>query len=481
MNRVSSRQIELIAQTGPWTPASPVPLWPIGVLALVGLLTPNPLLTAASIGCVGVFVRLLWIPGEPPAMLFAVLYQWISVVAEVFQADWEGVDINAVAQYAPTLETTIWLSLIGLTVLSIGLRLGRGRMPTGVLRRVDREQTIISIPKVARLYAVAYAFSIAYPVLIRILPPGRQIFLAATDVRWVFFFILTYLVFAKKSQWKYFWIPFAIEFIGGIGFFSGFKTVFFFTFIAVLFSDTVRVTFRSAALGGALAIVLLGFGLLWTNVKGDFRTFLSQGTSTQSVRVSEAAKYRKFVDLVGEVDAEDLSQSFEPMLERLAYVDIFSAAVDYVPDQRPHTGGEIWGNALSHIFQPRIFFPGKPPLINDAVRTNRYTGLSFTTKGTSVSMGYMADSYIDFGPYFMYIPVLLLGLLWGKMYRFFVFRSSLVLLGMGMGTVVMVQASKFGMEAVKLIGSTVMIFLVFVSFLVVADRYAAKWMLTNGQ
>jgi len=91
-------------------------------------------------------------------------------------------------------------------------------------------------------------------------------------------------------------------------------------------------------------------------------------------------------------------------------------------------------------------------------------------------MGYMADSYIDFGPYFMYVPIFLLGLTWGLMYRFFIVRSSFILLGLGMSTVIMVQASNFGAEAIKLIGGTVLIFLVFATLMFLVERDVVQWM-----
>jgi hypothetical protein len=434
------------------------------------------LLTAASIGSLALFIRLLWVPGEPPAMLFAVLFQWVAVTTEVFLADWQGVAVNENAAYAAPLEATIWMALLGLVVLAVGLRLGRGHLRFDVSERVAEETPRLSIPRVAQLYAAGYLFSVIYPFLLNFLPPARQIFLAATDVRWVFFFLLAYLVFSRGRRWAYFWIPFGIEVIGGIGFFSQFKVAFFFAFIAVLFSGGLRLTSRRIAVGGVFVATLVVLGLFWTTIKGDLRTFLNQGTTTQSVRVSDVEKYRKFVDLMGEVRPEDLARSVEPMLERMAYVEIFSAAVDHVPDRQPHSDGEIWGNALGHIFKPRIFFPNKEPVPDDAVRTNRYTGLSFTTRGTSVSMGYMADSYIDFGPYFMYVPIFLLGLTWGLMYRFFIVRSSFILLGLGMSTVIMVQASNFGAEAIKLIGGTVLIFLVFATLMFLVERDVVQWM-----
>jgi hypothetical protein len=41
-------------------------------------------------------------------------------------------------------------------------------------------------------------------------------------------------------------------------------------------------------------------------------------------------------------------------------------------------------------------------------------------QGTSISMGYIAEAYIDFGPILMFLPMTLLGCLFGFIYRWLV-------------------------------------------------------------
>ena len=64
----------------------------------------------------------------------------------------------------------------------------------------------------------------------------------------------------------------------------------------------------------------------------------------------------------------------------------------------PHENGALWLDAITRPFMPRLFFPSKTA-INDSERTNYYTGLAVAgaEEGTSISLGYVAESYIDFG------------------------------------------------------------------------------------
>ena len=98
----------------------PASLWALfGMLAALGLLTTNPLLTTTSILLLPVFMSLLWRPGETPVLLFAVSFQWLQVTAKVFHADVLRLDVTELSSYAigselPSVERAVWLGLFGL-------------------------------------------------------------------------------------------------------------------------------------------------------------------------------------------------------------------------------------------------------------------------------------------------------------------------------------------------------------------------------
>ena len=70
---------------------------------------------------------LLWRPRESPVLLFVVVYQWLQASIKIFHANWIGVDISNFASYGGDIELAIELSLVGIVVLAIGMRLGAGR------------------------------------------------------------------------------------------------------------------------------------------------------------------------------------------------------------------------------------------------------------------------------------------------------------------------------------------------------------------
>ena len=78
--------------------------------------------------------------------------------------------------------------------------------------------------------------------------------------------------------------------------------------------------------------------------------------------------------------------------------------------------------------------------------------MSGAEAGTSISLGYMAESYIDFGSIGMFAPILLLGLLYGFIYRFFL-QGPLIFLGFSMATAILVFGA-YNLETsnIKLVG-----------------------------
>ncbi len=78
---------------------------------------------------------------------------------------------------------------------------------------------------------------------------------------------------------------------------------------------------------------------------------------------------------------------------------------------------------------PRFLFPDKP-VLDDSERTRTYTGMNVAgmEQGTSIGIGYIGESYVDFGPVKMFAPIFLLGLLYGLIYRFFVTKTRYTLL-----------------------------------------------------
>jgi hypothetical protein len=85
----------------------------------------------------------------------------------------------------------------------------------------------------------------------------------------------------------------------------------------------------------------------------------------------------------------------------------------------PHTNGAIIEGALVHLVTPRFLFPDKGDLPSDSEMVRLYSGMhvASTEDNTSIAFGYAAESYVDFGLPWMFLPVLIYGLVMGAAYQ----------------------------------------------------------------
>ena len=112
-------------------------------------------------------------------------------------------------------------------------------------------------------------------------------------------------------------------------------------------------------------------------------------------------------------------------LDRLQYTYHLAKTMDQVPAVIPHQNGANWGSTLVFILTPRILNPDKG-IYDASIKASKYSGIQYSgrKRGVSISLGYFADGYIDFGYVGMFIPLLILGLIYGSSYYFFIRKSS---------------------------------------------------------
>jgi hypothetical protein len=68
----------------------------------------------------------------------------------------------------------------------------------------------------------------------------------------------------------------------------------------------------------------------------------------------------------------------------------------------------------------------------------------------------MAESYIDFGPVGMFVPIFLLGVFYGLIYRYFIARKNFRVLGFALGTALLLTVHQdFGASNAKIVGGIV--------------------------
>jgi hypothetical protein len=106
--------------------------------------------------------------------------------------------------------------------------------------------------------------------------------LALAALRWAFFFMLALAYFVHGwGRGPLFPIAFLLELATGLGgYFSDFKTVFFVTVLCA--SHPASGFVQNAARLGVMVVLTVTLGMVWTAVKGEYRTFVSGGRRSRS-------------------------------------------------------------------------------------------------------------------------------------------------------------------------------------------------------
>ncbi|CAN5213297.1 hypothetical protein BH11PSE14_BH11PSE14_02710 [soil metagenome] len=455
MNRIAFMPATPARQRGPVLAASIV-------LLVLAFSSANILLTLGSLALMVLLVRLLWRPGEPPALLFAMGYHWMQASILVFYADVKGRSLDTLG-YGPQITAATWLTLAGVLAVALGMRLGAqrnyGEVASGSVSAIA---TLLSVRRLFVACLTGIALSLLATRFAYVIPGLIQPILALTLLRWVVEFLLAYTVLAQQRGFGLLAIVFVVEVaIGFLGFFSDFKTVLIIMLLAALTSpgSLQGLRLRTAIL---LGIVVLSLGIVWTGVKAEYRDFLNQGSGQQVVLVPVSERVDKLAQLVGDMTRERLGDSVVALVERVTYVYYFGQAMETVPSNLPYERGLLWREAIGSALVPRLINPAKR-VIDDSERTSYYTGnrVSGAEEGTSISLGYVAESYIDFGSVLMMAPLFLWGLFAGWLYRILVRSTRYPLVGYGCGAVlVSLGAATLEQSNLKMVSAYLLGFLV---------------------
>lgn len=441
-----------------------IEIWTLMALSFVVIsyISKNPALTLVALVCVPLLYVLLWRISEPPVLFLAVCLQWLQVSMGIFHANYQGLTIQDSA-LSWTADDAIWLSLAGILVLAGGIRTSLFGMRSYGFEIVEEQVNQISPRRVWMLYLILLFLSFAMKEFIWLIPRLSQFLHHLLSVKWVFFFVLAFVTLMRKEGGQYILAAFLIEVAFGLtGFFAGFLTPFFILGLAYFARDT-RLPLRKLMIIIIAFLIVLYLSVVWSAIKSEYRDYVSLGTGTQTVRVPIDERASKLFELYNDMELSDYGHGVEALVNRVAYTKFFSYVLSQVPQNIPHANGNMWGNAVSHIFLPRLLFPDKPRLELDTVITEKYTRLILIIPGgwdTNIPMGYMVESYIDFGKVFMFVPIFLVGMLWGLIYRIFLISGSNLIFRYGACVAILLQAIQFEITTTKLLGGMLMGFIV---------------------
>ena len=124
-----------------------------------------------------------------------------------------------------------------------------------------------------------------------------------------------------------------------------------------------------------------------------------------------------------------------------------------------------WQDAVEHVAKPRFLFPNKAALSDTEVyvRLARGDASEQMRLGTSISVGYMAENFVDFGFPGMLGGLFVLGLIYGLVIRYFLALKVPWILREGVvwDSSFSVAHNGVEMSLPKILGATVMFFLVY--------------------
>ena len=390
---------------------------------LLGLLLfPNGFYLFLPVATIYLTLYLLQQPYKPAVFSLVAIQHFLQIIAGVWLCNYLGKDIdyNTFSRSTATIA-----ACFGLLFLLAPILYFQSKIPLQSIGSLRNYTNNFSTQKIIFAYLISFFLSTTFGALAFFFSGLTQLLVSLVKIRWLLFLLLGFQCFLKNEKKNIFFAFVLLEFlVGFISFFSDFKTVIYFLVILLL-SFVEKLNFKQVFYVIIIGFLLGTFGLYWTNIKGDYRSYLNGGTINQVVNVEKSDALGKLYDLSRNVDNSKLDASAIQMLDRIQYTYHFAKTIDRIPSVLPFENGANWLRSLEFTTTPRFLNPGKPNY-DATTKTKFYTGLSYlgSDRGVSFSLGYFADCYIDFGIYGMMFMLMAVGILYGLMYNYFLKNSS---------------------------------------------------------
>lgn len=419
----------------------PVPLWLMMlsmIFMLMGLNSIYPLLTTACAVTLPICASLLLFRGESPILFACCATQWMQIAIALVYCDFTGVDLSSVLQ-APEVDRAAAYCLAATLALALGMRvaLSSSQRNEIVGNVVLSNSQHWNMTRVFQMWLICFVVGSIADAVGWYVTALHQLLLPLANLKWVFFFILSYLAMTRKSGYGMFASMVLLEFAGGfLGPFSNFKEGLMMLLIVVV---ALRRRVNGAIVIVAVPVVVVGVcaAVFWSSIKQDYRAvvFGIDGNSNVSKAERTLRKFSWLADRISRMEAADFENGAKSLIARVQYLSLVGQTLSHVPHYEPYAKGELWLGAIRHVLTPRIIFRNKA-VLDDSERARRFTGLRLAGReeGTSIGIGYVAESYADLGFPGMFVPIFLLGIFMGRMYQVPLRNRSSALLGTGMAT-----------------------------------------------
>ncbi|MBL7683285.1 MAG: hypothetical protein JNK00_07970 [Flavipsychrobacter sp.] len=363
----------------------------------------------------------LWVKYLPPMLTYLFLYQWIQVFGGVLYSDYMGIPFDELFTSKDAdglfIATFIQMAVMVLFMANIF-------KPTvfSGLEIMKEAASKLDTKKVLTVYGV---FSLVFPTLIALTysnPSLNQLVQSFAVLRKVSLIMLIFLLLLQKTKFNnLIIILLVVEFgLGFVSYFSSFKEIiyfFVFTYFTVKPNFKSRQVMRVAPVGLALVF----FMVFWSSIKGGYRQYLNQGSGQQQIAVSTYDALNYLGDKTTNYSVDSLKTGSEVLLNRIQYMHQYSTVYGRVPSIIAHTNGDNVWSTIKFLTAPRFLTENKS-ILDPSTKTSYYTGKNFANaeRGTSISMGYFCDLYIDYGLLLMMIPLLVITFFIGKVSNYII-------------------------------------------------------------
>ena len=451
-------------------------------LVFVAPFSPNPIEFSVGAFVPWLVLRIVGTPTLPAAIVFYLLWQWLQVYARTLLGLTDGEEM-ARGLFGPWVVDAYWYMLASIVALALAMRavLGTARAPTPRLATAHLAWRPVDL---FQFYLGSLLVSSAGRYLSEIVPALDQPMEAVARLKFIALLMLFGGVLSAGKGVVFLLGAVLMELVIGFsGLLGDFRSVFIILFISAL-AVRIRWTAITSIVVAAAAILLVVLGLFWTSVKAEYREVATGSDDSQNVKVSLAARLGYLGSRVVSAGDIDWSLASYALLSRLAYVDIFGSVIGVKlvsPEQ-----GEFrqWSDALAHVFQPRFLFPDKRSLSDTEVyvRLARGDASEQMRTATSISVGYMSENYVDLGFPGMLAGVFMIGLFAAAACRYFMAVPLPWIAREGVILAFIYAIGHNGVEISmpKLLGATVMTFVVYALLIKFVFPIALRWLDTKA-
>jgi hypothetical protein len=450
-------------------------------------LSKEPLLFFYAGGLLLYILKTFWRVNESKHLLVNLLLYWSVVSILIPYSELANKSLNDLTRYGKSdLHSASWLGLFALTFYLFGIRIMIQKIksvPQGalysILHRYDSARLIL-LYIIVSLSAALFNSSIIHV-------PGGQLLIAISYLKWVLLTLLIVQTLVVQTNRNLVIVLVIVEVLLSFsGFWAAFKDYILVALGAYLMFSP-RLSLKTYFILSFVFLISLFLAVVWTYSKGEYRKYLTGGERTQLiVEQDDLTNIQKFYEIAQrDFSSENVKENFliglENLVYRVSYVEFLALTMKQVPTYIPHENGNLFINALEHILKPRILFPDKKP-IYDSELTSKYTGVQFAgaEQGTSFSLGTVAESYVDFGKYYMFIPIFFFGLWIGWMYKYFIVNGYNIIWGMCYSAPIFQFAWSFPVPTAKFFGWSVTYFIGFWFLNKYIIKYLDNWLLKKA-